>query len=445
MPTDDVVEETTCLFVWERGQRQRYTTTKQQVRDWTEHNIVMMQSLLQLLLITSWTWHHVTCLTSEGPQKTSLPVVQNGVPASPLPQHKHTRTSDHTRGSTESSRRTFLDRTCAVLFTSSLAVTPTFGWRREPAHAVRAVGGGELECRAAGNCLEKGEWDGAIGWTWGGKDRCEATDPTCGANGQQVLAVDANGQLVGKPVPFTNPDKVSHVVVLRIDIGRDESNVLKLGLYGNDDESSAELIQQLIEFVSSDGLSTLSGSSLGNTIGQTTAPVSLSRGGVATWVTPGSSIEFGVPSQSLAYAKSRGSSKVLDAFVPQPRPTARNGSTTTGTVPLHSLPGLVSVPKKGLGYGGTGFESDDECYERTLLITNAADPALDKTRQVIGQVLDASSMAFLQRLTNIPTNRGIRGVLPGQTDGPPLPRVAVRDVAVATVVNKPPPPAPEDS
>jgi hypothetical protein len=35
------------------------------------------------------------------------------------------------------------------------------------ASATRAVGGAEEDCRAAGNCLEKFELDGAVGWSWG--------------------------------------------------------------------------------------------------------------------------------------------------------------------------------------------------------------------------------------------------------------------------------------
>lgn len=126
--------------------------------------------------------------------------------------------------------------------------------------------------------------------------------------------------------------------------------------------------------------------------------------------------------------------------MPQPRPPALSIPTKQVEPPLsHNAAGLISVPKKGLGYGGTGFESDNESFARAFLITNTALPALDATRQVIGQVLDASSMAFLQRLSNLPANRGIRGVLPGQSDGPPLPRVVIREVAVATVVNQPSP------
>lgn len=38
----------------------------------------------------------------------------------------------------------------------------------------RAVGSSEKSCREDSNCLEKFDLDGAIGWNWGGKDRCDA-------------------------------------------------------------------------------------------------------------------------------------------------------------------------------------------------------------------------------------------------------------------------------
>ena len=52
---------------------------------------------------------------------------------------------------------------------STLAIAPN-------ANAVeRAVGAAEKSCREAGNCLENFDLDGAVGWNWGGKDRCDAT------------------------------------------------------------------------------------------------------------------------------------------------------------------------------------------------------------------------------------------------------------------------------
>ena len=170
------------------------------------------------------------------------------------------------------------------------------------------------------------------------------------------------------------------------------------------------------------------------------APVSLARGtgvGSVTNILPAVAVILGIPSQASAYAKAVGSTKVLDGFVPQPPPTALQPSPDVAAVP-HDCAGLLSVPRQGLGYGGSGFEPNDEIFGDAFWVTDAALPeAVSKKRLVVGQVLDASSMAFLERLANLPTQRGIRGVLPGQNSGPPLKKVTVRQVEVATVVNRP--------
>ena len=68
-----------------------------------------------------------------------------------------------------SQRRAFLLSTLSV---ATSILTTSFP---APSNAVeRAVGGSEKLCREEGNCLEKGELDGAVGWNWGGRDRCDA-------------------------------------------------------------------------------------------------------------------------------------------------------------------------------------------------------------------------------------------------------------------------------
>lgn len=303
------------------------------------------------------------------------------------------------------------------------------------AAAERAVGSAEIACRAAGNCLQVGEWDGAVGWGWGGKDRCDATDPLCGTDGQ--LRTTA---LVGKPVPPV-PDalRFTHVAAIQIEIGRGEVGVLKLGLYGNE---APDAVSQMVDFLSAAGLNSAATwnqqhqQPKNSFVGLNLPTVSLPVGGVVTGIVPNALVEFGVPLQSNAFARSTGRSKAGDSFRPQPRPPALR--KTEGVVRRHDCAGLVSVPEQGLGYGGTGFESDDECFESAFLLTADAEPLFDKpnngkTRRVVGQVLDADSMAFLERLANIPTKRGIRGVIPGQTSGPPLPRVVVQQVQVSKV------------
>jgi hypothetical protein len=292
--------------------------------------------------------------------------------------------------------------------------------------AVRAVGAAELACQEAGNCLEKGDWDGAVGWNWGAKDRCDPADPLCGADGKLKDAI------TGKPVPTASGAKITHAVSIQLNVGRQESGVLKLGLYGED---CPMLVQQLVDFLSPTGLTVAFTNQRYNSIGKLSPPVSLTVGGILDSIAPGLTVDFGVPSQAIAYAREQGMTKAGDNFAPQPRPKVDFSSDKT--VRLHDVAGLVSVAGNGLGYGGTGFESDDETFESSFLITNSAVPALDKAktgnRRVVGQVMDADSMAFLERLASLPTKKGFKGVIPGQTSGPPLIKVTVSEVKVSVV------------
>jgi hypothetical protein len=288
------------------------------------------------------------------------------------------------------------------------------------AEVVRAVGSGELACREANNCLETGELDGAVGWSWGAKDRCDPSDPLCGPEGR------LREQVVGQVVPLPASD-ITHVAAIKIEIGRGEVGVLRLGFYGNEAPVS---VKQMIDFLSK-GLLT-STMEARETIGMATAPVALSRGGIVDTISPGLTVDFGVRSQSNAYARSRGLSKA-GSFMAQTRPMPLLVGQDRAAR-SHNCAGLVSIPAKGLGYGGSGFETEDEAFESSFLITAASVPALDTSRIVVGQVLDAPSMAFLERLASLPTKRGIRGVIPGQTAGQPLLKVVVRETETAKVV-----------
>ena len=268
--------------------------------------------------------------------------------------------------------------------------------------------------------FQKGELDGAVGWSWGGKDRCDPSDPLCGPDGKM------RDKLVGKPVPDPGDLDITLVAAIQIEIGRGEVGLLRLGFYGKEAPGS---VDELLRFLTEPGLETKPQNA--NSMGTLSVPVSLQRGGVVSSITPGLAVDFGVPSQLYAYARSRGVAKV-DGFVPQDRPDPTFVAEDQPGL-SHSVAGLVSVPRKGLGYGGTGFEDADGAFEETFLITAGSATSLDKTRRVVGQVLDASSMAFLERLATLATKRGIRGVIPGQTSGPPLLKVAVRAVEVSTV------------
>ena len=97
---------------------------------------------------------------------------------------------------------------------------------------------------------------------------------------------------------------------------------------------------------------------------------------------------------------------------------------------MHSCAGLLSIPKSGLGYGGT-FDSDDEAFASSFQITAAENPSMDREgRKVIGQLMDDSSMEVLARLSSLATKKGLKGIIPGQDAGPPLLKVVVTDVAI---------------
>jgi hypothetical protein len=54
-------------------------------------------------------------------------------------------------------------------------------------------------------------------------------------------------------------------------------------------------------------------------------------------------------------------------------------------------------------------------------------------RKVIGQLLDEDSMKFLARLSLLPTNKGLKGIIPGQDGGPPLLKVVVVNTEVQSI------------
>jgi len=201
-----------------------------------------------------------------------------------------------------------------------------------------------------------------------------------------------------------------------------------MGLYGNDVAASVE---EFLNIVSPAGLKTTSDLVFENGMGVAAIPVSLTRGGILGQIVPGQRLDFGIPLQSAAYARSKGMSNAGDNFVPQPRPKELRD------VPIlrgHDAAGLVSIPAKGIGYGGTGFESEDECFESSFQITASANPGMDKeNRRVIGQLLDEESMTNLARLASLPTKKGFRGVIPGQNSGPPLMKVVLADIQVGKV------------
>ena len=319
--------------------------------------------------------------------------------------------------SSSSARRQFLSFVVGGCTASSMLLTSP-----PSATAVtRAIGGAEEACRAAGNCLEIGELDGAVGWTWGAADRCDATDPKCGPDGKLLDEIPQ-----GEPVP-TITNKITDIIQMTFQIGKTESFSIKLGLYGEDAPKSVE---QFLKFMTT-GLITTSSLTFESGMGVRSTPVSMSKGGILGTIVPNQRLDFGIPSQANAYARTRGLSKAGEDFLPQPKPTKIEDEIS---VRNHDVAGLLSIPSKGIGYGGTGFESDDECFESSFEITGSRDVAnMDKEgRRVIGQVVDEQSMASLARLVSLPTKKGFKGVIPGQNVGPPLIKVTISDISIVS-------------
>ena len=324
-----------------------------------------------------------------------------------------------------SSRRNFLGKAAGTAAASLVAAAPA-------ADAVeRAVGAAESKCRQEGNCLEQGDWDGAVGWNWGGRDRCDATDPLCGPDGKLRDAPPS-----GAPVPDARGLDITDVVALRLKIGKTEEAVMRVGLYGKACPAS---ISQFLALCTSDrigGFATTKSKLLFEEgYGAYSAPLAVERGGLLNTLYPNQRLDFGIPSQAAAYAKSKNQAKAGDGFLPQPRPSAQDADVIAKEPFLrkHDGAGLLSLPSKGIGYGGTGFESEDEAYASAFQITATEMPSMDKEgRRVVGQLMDAESMATLARISSLPTNKGLKGIVPGQNYGPPLTAVKVLECSTTS-------------
>jgi len=327
-------------------------------------------------------------------------------------------------------RRNFLKTT--ILSTGSIVLAIPH------ANAVqRAVGSAELSCREAGDCLQKGDLDGAVGWNWGGKDRCDATDPKCGPDG--VLKDTApSGEAIPDLVGGDGQSlKITNVIDIEILIGKTERNFLRIGLYGDLCPSSVSQMMDFLGDTKGSGILNTSKLMLEDGIGLITAPVALNNGGVLNYITPQSRLDFGVPSQAFAFARAKNRNKAGDNFVPQPRLSGLTDSISRETSSrAHNVAGLISIPKKGLGYGsiGLGNENEDEAFASAFEITAAGVPSMDNEgRKVIGQLIDGSSMTLLARLASLPTKKGLKGVIPGQNTGPPLLKVSVLSTSVISL------------
>jgi hypothetical protein len=236
--------------------------------------------------------------------------------------------------------------------------------------------------------------------------------------------------LEGQPLPSLLDDlKITDIVELTLTIGTGSTastDVLKIGLYG---KKCPELVKEMIDLCGK-GIVTSQNLLLG-------APVRLGQGcGSLTFIRPEERLEFGIPSQKVAYAKNIRRAKAPEEFVPQPRPSGSRLDLVKSeqSARLHNAAGLISVPKDGIGYGSGPLGKDDEAYAYAFQVTAASVPEMDKEgRKVIGQIIDNNSMNLLARLAGSPT----RKMLPGQNGGSPLIKVSVDEsVAVSVAVGE---------
>lgn len=221
------------------------------------------------------------------------------------------------------------------------------------------------------------------------------------------------------------------MVQIEISIGKTEKGTLTIGLYG---ETCPNSVKQMMEFFSSNiysgGLLTTSKLMLEDGLGVQTTPISFIKGGNLQTIYPQNRLDFGIASQAIAYAKIKGLSKAPDTFIPQPRPN-KQGIFEEKSSRSHKVSGLLSIPQSGLGYGGSGLESEDEAFASAFEITANNVPAMDReNRKVVGQLMDEQSMEFLARLASLPTQKGLKGIIPGQNSGRPLVKVSVTSVTV---------------
>lgn len=257
------------------------------------------------------------------------------------------------------------------------------------------------------------------------EQRCDAVDPRCGADGVLRDTIPK-----GKPIPRVT-NKITHVVQLVIDVGerREEVGFLRFGLYGDD---CPKTVRTMLEFLTPIGITGLvtekTEDLLENSIGMQTSPVSILQGGIVPEICPGNGIEFGVPSQQKAYARSRGLQMAGKNFVPQNRPEMVS-LTSEPSARKHDAAGLVSIPEKGIGYAVSGGDIDG-AFSSAFLVTADANPDLDDKlhRRVIGQLIDDDSMEFLARLSSLPIQKKGSG-----GKGPPLLKVSVLDVGVQKI------------
>ena len=246
--------------------------------------------------------------------------------------------------------------------------------------------------RATGNARNGIDIDAALGIAWGGRDRCDAADPLCGADGQRR---DAPVEAASVPVVDSAVTKITTVTYLDVEIAGSPAGRITIGLYGDAGASqSASVFASLCDSGLRAGdyfLSWVKGASI------TLEP------DVSRRVT----ITLSMPDQAAAYARRMNLRKPPANFERLRLPRSNEGNALS-----HNQAGLLSVRRGGAG--------DDLEYSVTL----RAEPRMDRDHVVIGQLMDTQSMSLLARLGALPARNNIGNA------GSPIVRFAVYDAGV---------------
>ena len=236
---------------------------------------------------------------------------------------------------------------------------------------------------------------------WGGYDRCDAADPSCGPDGQ-LIAPEDRAVLPAPQLP--EGLVITQEVELDIQVGKYAAGTLRIGLFGSVAPGAVRAVGELAR---------------GTYRGRPDVELYAASyaGGTVLNVERGESLEVGVEDFGVAYAKRRGLRKAPEDFEPPARPTRDNLDDSTFMGPSHGLgAGLVSIPRSGLDadFGLTLTTLPSPTSEKDRRVAQ-----LDKKNVVIGAVLDTASMELLSRLDNLPVQRAYG------KNGKPMLKVAI--------------------
>ncbi|CAM9318442.1 unnamed protein product [Chrysoparadoxa australica] len=194
--------------------------------------------------------------------------------------------------------------------------------------------------------------DGAIGWNWGGKDRCLPEDEACLDNGQ--TAEDGAKEFAAAPA-LPDGVTITDKVFMDISLGDKELGRITLGLYGGEAPTAAEQFKALCE-------------------GSFFIPSPSGFGKAGPFGYEGLAVDRVEPGKLVRFAKIRLPASVGRRdqrdfeFLP---PTNEDISSLP-----HGVPGLLSVKRGG---GDWAF---------SLTTGSKKDVPFDRLNQVVGQVIE---------------------------------------------------------